>query len=98
LRKKLPRLDFAPLQRVIFPALAAASAAGMVAWVGHRWWEIHLGHGNLTQRLGAVFVPMILATAVYYGLALWLKLPQARELAGLVRSRVKRPPDDPGRN
>ncbi len=98
LRRKLPRLQFAALQSVAFPAAAAAAAAGIVAWVAHRLWEEHVGEVGVSQRLGAVFVPLLLAASVYLGLALWLKLPQAREIAGLVRRRSQRPPDDPARN
>lgn len=98
LRKKLPRLDFTALQRVIFPALGSASAAGMVAWISHRLWELHFGHGTIGQRLGAVFVPMGLATVTYLVLTIWLKLPQARELTTLVRRRLGSKQDDPGHN
>ncbi len=98
LHRKLPRLEFGSLRGVVFPAAGAAGAAGVVAWMAHRLWEINLGNATVGMRLGAVFGPMCLATLVYFGLAMWLKLPQAHEVANLVRRRIRKPPNDPACN
>jgi putative peptidoglycan lipid II flippase len=93
LRRKLARLELAGLRPVVISLLGAASAAGVVAWFGWHWWESHLGHASVWLRLGEVFVPMLLSGGVYWGLAFWLKVPQAREILGLVLRR--RPPTSP---
>jgi hypothetical protein len=53
-------------------------------------WQNHLGHANLFARLGEVFVPMIAATALYFGLSLRLKIGSAREMLELAMSRIRR--------
>jgi hypothetical protein len=71
-----------------WPALAAIGlAAGMAAWTAQLLWQNHFGHASLGPRLGEVFLPMLLATALYFGLSLWLKVGSARELLHLVASR-----------
>jgi len=92
LRRKLTRLELASLRPVAISLLGAAAAAGAVAWFGWHWWEDRFGHARVWLRLGEVFVPMFLAGGVYWGLALWLKAPQAREILGLLRRRGAPPP------
>ncbi len=92
LRRKLTRLELGSLRPVAISLLGAAAAAGAVAWFGWHWWEARFGHARVWQRLGEVFVPMLLAGGVYWGLALWLKAPQAREILGLLRRRGAPPP------
>lgn len=92
LRRKLTRLELGSLRPVAISLLGAAAAAGAVAWFGWHWWEARFGHARVWQRLGEVFVPMLLAGGVYWGLALWLKAPQAREILGLLLRRRGTPP------
>ena len=76
------------------PSLAAAGlAAALVAWRGRILWENHFGHDNLWQRLGEVFVPMTVATAVYFALSWWMKISSAREMFDLVTARFLPPPN-----
>lgn len=85
LRKKLKRLDLAPLRSSLLALAGATVVAGGVAWVVAGFWEERLGHATLALRLGQVFVPAVLAGGVYWLLALWLRVPEARELAQLLR-------------
>jgi putative peptidoglycan lipid II flippase len=81
LRKKLKRLDLAPLRPALLSLAGATIVAGLVAWLLTGWWSIHWGHANLFLKLGEVFVPAGAALAVYGLLALWLRVPEAREVA-----------------
>jgi putative peptidoglycan lipid II flippase len=89
LRKKLRTLEMAACVAQL-PRLAFAGLlAGLAAW-GVRWlWERHLGHANLLLKLGEVFLPMIAATILYFGLALWWKVPSAHEITDFLRARAK---------
>ncbi len=90
LRKKLKTLEMKECVAQ-FPLLGAiALAAGLTAWGIRVVWQNHLGHANLFSRLGEVFVPMIVATALYFGLSLRFKIGSAREMLELVLSRIRR--------
>jgi hypothetical protein len=82
LRRKLKTLDLGDWQRQVKHLLLLAVWAGMIAWSAHHLWEMLLGHATLLRKLGEVFVPMILATAVYFGTSAWLHLGPAREMWG----------------
>jgi putative peptidoglycan lipid II flippase len=87
LRKKMRRLEMKQTAAE-WPAMAAIGlAAGLAALAGRFIWEIHFGHDALVPRLGEVFVPMLAATALYFGLSLWLKVGSARELVKLAGVR-----------
>ena len=47
-----------------------------------------LGHATLALKMGEVFAPMAAAGVVYLGLTLWLKVPAAKDVIGLVKARV----------
>ena len=68
----------------------AGLAAGLVAWQGWRLWESTLGHATLALKLGAVFVPAIIAGLVYGILALMFKVPAAKEMMAFAFARFKR--------
>ena len=86
LRKKLRTLEMAECLAQL-PRLALAGlVAGLTAWGLHRLWLNHFGHATLALKLGEVFLPMTAATAVYFLLALWWKVPSAHEIAGLLRA------------
>lgn len=90
LRKKLVRLEMTPLRATFLPLAIAGLLAGVIAWLGWRFWELRLGHDTLALKVGAVFVPAILAGAAYGLLALLLKIPAAKELTALALARFKR--------
>jgi putative peptidoglycan lipid II flippase len=90
LRKKLKTLELAELRRHIAVLLGAAAAAGGAAWLLFRWWSNHLGHDSFATRLGEVFVPMALATAIYFGITAAFKTGHAHDVFGLFTSRLNR--------
>ena len=51
-----------------------------VAGLALRLWKMQLGHTSLLLKMGEVFVPMELAGLSYVGLAMLLRVPQAREI------------------
>src|SRR4029077_11420676 len=65
LRRKLARLELAELQQSFFAMLGAALCAGGVAWALVNFWNLKLGHATLWLKMGEVFLPMVIASAVY---------------------------------
>ena len=88
LRRKLARLDLAPLLQALPAKLGAAIVAGAAAWVAGHFWERSLGHDGLAIRLGAVFVPMTLAGLIYWAITFYLRVPAAQEIAALVWQKL----------
>jgi len=87
LKRKLKHLAWADLWRPLTSLAAAGVIAGAAAWSGSRFWEQHLGHASLALRVGAVFGPAIAAGLIYWGMAMWLHVPSAREIWKLVSHR-----------
>jgi putative peptidoglycan lipid II flippase len=92
LRKKLGKLEMQPLLKTIPVVLAAALVTGGLAWGGWVFWEQRLGHANLTLKIGAVFVPAAMATAIYCAIALVFKVPAAREMIEFALEKFARRP------
>lgn len=92
LRRKLSRLDFGHLPGTLFALIGAAVLAGLSAGGLSRWWEGHLGHRTLVFKMGAVFVPGAVASAGYWLLALWLKVPAATEMTALIAKKLRKTP------
>lgn len=90
LRRKIRRLSFGDTRRRVLLISGAAVVAAMVAWITHRWWEGSLGHSNLLLQLGAVFVPMILASGAYGAVSLAAGIPEAKDILDLVRQQLRR--------
>ena len=90
LKKKLKQLAWAELRQPLVALAAAGVAAGIVAWFGLRGWEQKLGHANLALKIGAVFGPASAAALVYWGIAVWLRVPSASEMWKLATSRFAR--------
>jgi len=88
LRRKLSRLELLSLKQTLLALTAGAVLAGEGAFLIYRFWDQRIGHASLPQKLGAVFVPMILAGIVYGAVALWLKVPAAHEIFRLLRTRL----------
>ena len=89
LRRKLSRLGMAEVLSQVPGILGAAVLAGGTAWGLARLWETRLGHDAFFLKIGAVFVPLSAALAVYYGLTLWMKIKYARETLGLLVGRLR---------
>ncbi|TAK95095.1 MAG: murein biosynthesis integral membrane protein MurJ [Verrucomicrobia bacterium] len=90
LRRKLGKLELAPLRSALPPLTLAAVTGGAIAWFGLLKWESALGHGTLPLKIGAVFGPAIAASLVYWGIALLLRVSSAREMVALVTARLRR--------
>jgi putative peptidoglycan lipid II flippase len=90
LRKKLGRIDMAPLRHTFQALVPATLAAGFIAWVGWRWWESTIGHGTLAQKLGAVFVPAGIAGVFYWSAAMICRVPAAREMTDFALAKFRR--------
>jgi putative peptidoglycan lipid II flippase len=88
-RRKLGGLEYGVLRRQVVPMLLAAGAAGVIAWLTSRWWEHSVGSATLPLKLGAVFGPIAVASFFYWGMTLLAKTPQAWEMLGLIRHRLK---------
>jgi peptidoglycan biosynthesis protein MviN/MurJ (putative lipid II flippase) len=83
LRRKLGRLGMDELRTTLWPMLGAALVAGLAAWMAWRWWEMTWGHGSLGRRLGAAFIPLTLATGIYFGLTMGAGVRYAKDLVAL---------------
>ncbi|HZO85743.1 MAG TPA: murein biosynthesis integral membrane protein MurJ [Verrucomicrobiae bacterium] len=88
LRKKLGKLEWTAVRTQLPALLGAGIVAGAAAFGLRVWWTNALGHSTLPLKLGEVFVPMILASAIYLGLGFWLKVPFVKDLVAMVRSRL----------
>jgi putative peptidoglycan lipid II flippase len=90
LRRKLTRLGMTQVVHTLMVLVPAAMLAGVIAWVLGWLWQRRLGHGTLPVKLGAVFVPGGIAVLVYWGVALWTKVPAAHDMAELFLRRFRR--------
>ena len=53
------------LRATILPLVLAGFLAGLLAWQGWRFWENAIGHETIALKIGAVFVPAIVAGLIY---------------------------------
>lgn len=90
LRRKIKMLEWAALRSTLPALLGATVVAGAIAWGSAAWWGTRIGHANLAQRLGEVFVPMTLASLAYVALCVWLKTGHVDELRALITERWRR--------
>jgi putative peptidoglycan lipid II flippase len=90
LKKKMGKLELQSLQKNLLPLLLFAAVAGVIAYEGWQWWEAKVGHATVLLQIGAVFVPAIAASLVYWLAALALKIPAAAELLDFALVRFKR--------
>jgi putative peptidoglycan lipid II flippase len=95
LRRKLKALEMAEVRRHLPALLGATLVAGGIAWGLAALWEARLGHRTFALKLGELLVPMAVATAAYFGLAVWLKTGYTEELVGLGRARFGRQKNGP---
>jgi putative peptidoglycan lipid II flippase len=90
LRKKLGKLEMGPLRKTTLLLVWMAGLAGIIALMGWRWWEDEIGHATVAMRIGAVFVPAIVAGGLYWVAALAFKIPEAGEILEFATARFKR--------
>lgn len=89
LKRKLSKLDYAPLLKLGAKLFLLAVIAGGVAWGGCYAWGRYIGHENLISKLGEVFIPGGIATVCYLLGAFAMRLPQVTSLMTMIRSRLK---------
>jgi len=87
LKRKLGRLEFGALRHMLWPIVVAGIIAGLTSWVVNLKWDLVMGHHGLAMRLGAVFVPMTVASLIYWLVALAFKVPPALEMTALAFSK-----------
>ncbi|MEI9959776.1 MAG: murein biosynthesis integral membrane protein MurJ [Limisphaerales bacterium] len=90
LRRKLKTLELKSVRQNILLLVWLALLAGIAAFVGWRLWENTLGHATFVLKMGAVFVPAIVAGLIYGILALMFKIPAAKELLDFALAKFKR--------
>ena len=92
LRRKFTRLTFEDMRRSIFSVTTTAVFASLLAWGSSLGIESVFGNQSLLARLMGVFIPLGLASVVYFGLSLWLRIPAASEVWLLLKSKLDRTP------
>jgi len=90
LRRKLKHLDLSLLKQTAWRLVGAAIVAGEAALLASNGWEKWIGHPHLIEKLGAVFIPAALAGLAYWGILLWLRVPQAWDFFALLQQRAIR--------
>lgn len=90
LKRKLPKFEFKALLPVAVSSAGAGVVAGVVAWLMAGWLDARMGHAGLGSRATIVFVPLLSGGLIYLGMAMWLRIPQAREMLDLVLGRFRR--------
>jgi putative peptidoglycan lipid II flippase len=90
LRRKLKSLQVGNLPSLIARMAGAGFLAAETAWITSRLWENHIGHAHFWQRLGAVFIPIAAATALYFGILAWLRVPQVHDVLNVITSKLRK--------
>ncbi len=73
LRKKLGKLEMESVRKTFLPLAFSGIIAGIIAWFGWQFFENEFSHETIMLKIGAVFVPAILAGLIYGTLALAFK-------------------------
>jgi putative peptidoglycan lipid II flippase len=90
LRRKLARVGLTTLVHTLLILVPNAVLAGVVAALLAWLWERQFGHATLMFKSGMVFVPGGIAVLIYWLVALWLKVPAAREMTDLALQRFRK--------
>jgi len=90
LRRKLTNLGLSGFKHTLLVLAPNAVLAGVIAAGLAYLWERKLGHTTLALKLGAVFVPGAIAGLVYWGIAVWAKVPAATDIAAMIFRKFKR--------
>jgi putative peptidoglycan lipid II flippase len=91
LKRKLTKLEFADLRPLFIQMLGAGILAGILAYATSAIWENYVGGANTFQRIGAVFVPVGVASIIYIGSLIWMRVPQAHDILELIRVTLGTP-------
>lgn len=93
LKRALPRFSFRAMAPNALRVAAAAVAAAVTATLVNAAWDRSVGFNHLPARFAGVFLPIVAASVVFFGLAWMWKLPQAQDLAALATRRQRRSPN-----
>jgi putative peptidoglycan lipid II flippase len=88
LKRKLRRLEFGALRKLLLPIVVAGIVAAFVSVLVNQRWDTLLGHESIPRRIGAVFVPMTAASLAYWLVALLFKVPPAQEMGKLILHKL----------
>ena len=89
LRRQLDGLELKRTLSACALMLAASAPLGAVAYGA--WWALDAGLGrSLPAQLISVGVGVLAGTAVYAGVLLALRVPEARDIAGMLGTRLRR--------
>ncbi len=94
LKKKLNALDLAEFHRSVAPTALAAFVACAAAYSVWWAWSRHFGHGTVWLCIGEVFAPLLTSIAIYWAVALPLKIESAREMLGMLKRRTQPKPGE----
>lgn len=89
LRKKLKQLEMQPLRGQLAKLLLCAAVAAVLASGVAHLWNSRLGNATFVLKLGEVFVPMLIATLIYFAIAVAMRIPFAHDLVMLLRKRFR---------
>ena len=89
LRSRLDGLELRRTLRACALMVAASAALGIVAYAAWRGLDELLGR-SLPAQIVSVGTGVLAGTAVYAGLLLALRVPEARDIAGMLRGRLSR--------
>jgi putative peptidoglycan lipid II flippase len=90
LRRKLGRIGLSVFGRTLIVLLVDTVLTTIVAAFLSSVWEHRLGHRTLALKVGAVFVPGVIAGLIYWLIALWLKVASAQEMLAFLLQRFRR--------
>lgn len=90
LRRREGALSLGVATEKLGAVLIASALAALAAWSLAQRWAIWFDAQTFWPKFGAVFVPMTAAAAVYFATAVALKVSSAREMVGMIRSRLAR--------
>ena len=58
-------------------------------------WRTQLGYATCALRLGHVFAPLLLATAVYFGVTVFMRVGYAKDFFAFLQRKLKPPHPSP---
>lgn len=87
LKKKLKMSGLESMSGYIIKIFIIGISSGFISWVLYKLWDSKIGHANLMERLGEVFVPATIAALIYFALGTILNVNAAR---GIIKEIVRK--------
>ncbi|HSU57167.1 MAG TPA: murein biosynthesis integral membrane protein MurJ [Candidatus Dormibacteraeota bacterium] len=89
LRRKLSRLGLTGVRDTLFVLVPDAVFAAILAHFLFQVWDSRFGHTGFWQKFGGVFVPGGIAGFAYWVVALWAKVPAAKDILLLLTRKLR---------